>query len=476
MLTEYLNIFKDNLMNILIFLGGMCVILAVMVLVTSNISRSRKVAVFMLEVSSFLLILAIYVSHAYEGVPGQFAYWMAKISKFCDSVFCLCAISSFNLYIKALIRHHDGTINPIPVIFRVVDAFILMGFAILIAAEWTGVYYPLDNTNHYIRTWERYLNYASPLLAILTIMIGLIAHHKKLPRFNFLLMVFVLISVLAASAVQLKTPGLPLGSLTTVDMAILLYLFEIYDLNKTVERAHKLEIEMMEKYQKELEITVDERTHELRIANEKAERLLLNILPEPVAKELTEHPGKTISQKYPNATVLFTDIVGFTKMSGGMTAEETVTMLNGMTSLFDERAAREGIEKIKTIGDAYMAVSGLSEKPDNDGAVKMIRFAMGLLDDVRKFNSTSPHKVQIRIGLNSGNIVAGVIGKTKFIYDVWGDTVNVASRMESSGESMRIHVSESIYEQAKDVFKFQGPIPVELKGKGIKNGYFLLNE
>ena len=97
MLTEYLNIFKDNLMNILIFLGGMCVILAVMVLVTSNISRSRKVVVFMLEVSSFLLILAIYVSHAYEGVPGQFAYWMAKISKFCDSAFCLCAISSFNL-------------------------------------------------------------------------------------------------------------------------------------------------------------------------------------------------------------------------------------------------------------------------------------------------------------------------------------------------------------------------------------------
>ena len=152
-----------------------------------------------------------------------------------------------------------------------------------------------------------------------------------------------------------------------------------------------------------------------------------------------------------------------------MTAEETVRMLNGMTSLFDERAEKEGIEKIKTIGDAYMAVSGLTEDEHNDGAVRMIRFARGLLEDVRKFNSTSPHEVHIRVGLNSGNIVAGVIGKTKFIYDVWGDTVNVASRMESSGESMRIHVSETVYDQAKDLFRFQGPIPVDLKGKETRS-------
>ena len=111
-------------------------------------------------------------------------------------------------------------------------------------------------------------------------------------------------------------------------------------MNEAVERAHKLEIQMMEKYQKELEKTVEERTHELRIANEKAEFLLLNILPKDIAQELTEHPGKTISKKYQNATVLFTDIVGFTKMSSSMSAEETVSFLNKLTSLFDGKAMR----------------------------------------------------------------------------------------------------------------------------------------
>ena len=117
----------------------------------------------------------------------------------------------------------------------------------------------------------------------------------------------------------------------------------------------------LENYQKELEHTVELRTKELKAANEKARNLLLNILPEEVAKELSENPDKIISQKYPNATVLFTDIVGFTKLSSTMTAEETVTMLNNLTSLFDERSERDGVEKIKTIGDAYMAVTGLNK-------------------------------------------------------------------------------------------------------------------
>ncbi|MBQ1661557.1 MAG: adenylate/guanylate cyclase domain-containing protein, partial [Treponema sp.] len=172
-------------------------------------------------------------------------------------------------------------------------------------------------------------------------------------------------------------------------------------------------------------------------------------------------------------TVLFTDIVGFTEMSGSMDAEMVVTILNRLVCRFDERARYEGIEKIKTIGDAYMAVSGLSVKSGNDGAVRMIKFAQGLLEDVKKFNSLSSYKVQIRVGINSGNLVAGVIGKTKFIYDVWGDTVNVASRMEGSGEPMCIHVSESVYVQARDSFSFRGPVPVELKGKGLMDGYFV---
>ena len=234
-----------------------------------------------------------------------------------------------------------------------------------------------------------------------------------------------------------------------------------------------LKIRQMRRYQIELEQKVEERTHDLKLEKEKSERLLLNILPAEVARELTERPGQTIAKKFPNITVLFTDIVGFTKMSDGMTAEEVVTMLNKMVTLFDERAKREGIEKIKTIGDAYMAATGFTEEVNSIGASRMVRFALGLMEDVRRFNLTSPVKVQIRLGINTGNLVAGVIGKSKFIYDIWGDTVNVASRMESTGEPMRIHVTENTYLQTREQFTYSEGIEVEVKGKGMMKTYFL---
>ena len=229
----------------------------------------------------------------------------------------------------------------------------------------------------------------------------------------------------------------------------------------------------MRRYQIVLESKVDQRTKELKVANEKAESLLLNILPSEVAAELTEHPDRTIAKKFPNVTVLFTDIVGFTKMSGGMSAEEVVTMLNKMISLFDERAKKEGIEKIKTIGDAYMAAVGLSENASKDDAARMIRFAKGLLYDVENYNKDSPVKIQIRLGINTRELVAGVIGKSKFIYDIWGDTVNVASRMESTGEAMRIHVSESTWQQTQSTFDYKDIAEIEVKGKGVMKTYFL---
>ncbi len=232
-------------------------------------------------------------------------------------------------------------------------------------------------------------------------------------------------------------------------------------------------IRKMRRYQIELEQKVEERTHDLKLANEKVESLLLNILPKPIADELTEHPERTIAKEYPNATVLFTDIVGFTKMSGGMEAEEVVAMLNRMISMFDERAKREGIEKIKTIGDAYMAATGLTERPSTAGALRMVRFAAGLMHDVEEFNKNSPIKIQIRCGINTGKLVAGVIGKSKFIYDIWGDTVNVASRMESTGLPMRIHVTEITHAQTAKVVKYRHIAEVEVKGKGKMKTYFL---
>ena len=144
-----------------------------------------------------------------------------------------------------------------------------------------------------------------------------------------------------------------------------------------------------------------------------------------------------------------------------------------MVTRFDERAKKCGIEKIKTIGDAYMAATGLTENPDNDGASKMIEFARGLLNDVASFNADYKTNILIRIGINTGNLVAGVIGKSKFIYDIWGDTVNVASRMESTGEPMKIHVSETTHAQTKARFSYSEPVEVTVKGKGEMKTYFV---
>lgn len=120
-----------------------------------------------------------------------------------------------------------------------------------------------------------------------------------------------------------------------------------------------------------------------------------------------------------------------------------------------------------------MAATGFTDEVNNDGALRMVRFALGLMDDVQRFNLNSPVKVQIRLGINTGNLVAGVIGKSKFIYDIWGDTVNVASRMESTGEPMKIHVTNSTYLQTKDEFVYSEGIDVEVKGKGKMKTYFL---
>ncbi|MBR1637877.1 MAG: hypothetical protein IJ688_00655 [Treponema sp.] len=229
----------------------------------------------------------------------------------------------------------------------------------------------------------------------------------------------------------------------------------------------------VEEENRKLESTVKERTKELETEKNRSESLLLNILPKEIAEELTAHPNSTIAKEYPNVTVLFTDIEGFTKISGGLKAEEVVTMLNKMFSMFDERAQREGIEKIKTIGDSYMAAAGLTEEGNNDGAGKMITFARGLLEDVRLFNESSPVKLQIRLGINSGPLVAGVIGKTKFIYDIWGDTVNVASRMESTGLPMRIHVTENTRVQTSDLYQYSENTEIDVKGKGMMKTYFL---
>lgn len=230
----------------------------------------------------------------------------------------------------------------------------------------------------------------------------------------------------------------------------------------------------IEEENRKLEDTVQERTKELQEEKNRSEELLLNILPEEVAKRLALDKNARIADKIENASVLFADIVGFTKITSTLDADTIVGALNSLYSRIDERAKREGIEKIKTIGDSYMAAAGLfGNEPAEKNALALINFARGMLQDIEEFNATSNVKLFMRIGINSGNLIAGVIGKTKFVYDIWGDTVNVASRMESSGQTSKIHVSESTMSLIKDNNVSAEPVDMEIKGKGVMKTYFL---
>jgi class 3 adenylate cyclase len=202
----------------------------------------------------------------------------------------------------------------------------------------------------------------------------------------------------------------------------------------------------------------------LHIEQMKSEKLMLNILPKPIADRL-KRGEKNIAGSYPEVTVLFSDLVGFTKMSAKKTAPELVKLLNDIFSRFDKRAELLGLEKIKTIGDAYMAVGGLPI-PRSDHAEIVADMALGMYQDLTDFNQANQQEIQMRIGIHSGPVVAGVIGFTKFSYDLWGNTVNTASRMESTAGNGRIQVSAVTHELLKEHFVLEEREMVECKGLG----------
>ncbi len=200
----------------------------------------------------------------------------------------------------------------------------------------------------------------------------------------------------------------------------------------------------------------------------RSEGLLLNILPKPIAERLKDGSG-TIADSFAEVTVMFADIVGFTPLTARSTPQETVAMLNNVFSRFDRLAGELGLEKIKTIGDAYMVVGGIpSEMPDHAGAI--MKLAIAMQDEVAKFSSEYKEPLQIRIGIGTGPIVAGVIGEKKFIYDLWGDTVNMASRMESHGEPGGIQVMHRTFELLRDRWAFVER-QIEVKGRGRTTVY-----
>jgi guanylate cyclase 2F len=210
----------------------------------------------------------------------------------------------------------------------------------------------------------------------------------------------------------------------------------------------------------------------LLITQEKknSEELLLNILPGPVAGRLKR--GDTcIADTVDDVTCFFSDMVGFTKMSSQMTATELVEMLNNIVNTFDDLCAYHNLEKIKTIGDAYFAVGGLHNS-GSDHPERVVRFGLDIIDSLKVYNGS----VQIRCGCHTGPIVAGVIGKSKFAYDVWGDTVNMASRMESNSLPGRMQCSRATYERCYDVFNFEEIPNIEIKGKGLTTCYLVVDE
>jgi class 3 adenylate cyclase len=205
--------------------------------------------------------------------------------------------------------------------------------------------------------------------------------------------------------------------------------------------------------------------------NRENEELLLNVLPAPIANRLREGE-QSIADGFAEVTVAFADLVGFTALSSEMPPQNVVALLNGLFTRFDIAAHELGIEKIKTVGDAYMAVCGLPNPVENH-AERMVRMAIRMVHITREHAMEHQVSMKLRVGINSGPVVAGVIGKSKYIYDLWGDTVNLASRMESGGLPDSIQVTRPVYEKLKDLFVFEERGAIEVKGKGNVEAWLL---
>jgi adenylate cyclase len=210
-----------------------------------------------------------------------------------------------------------------------------------------------------------------------------------------------------------------------------------------------------------------------------SERLLLNVVPHTIAERLKGRPEvmadsstEVIADNFAEVTVLFADIVGFTKFSEGVGAEVLVNVLNDIFTRFDRIAEHRGLEKIKTIGDSYMAAAGLPV-PVADHTVRAAHMALDMIEAMGRFNEQSLYQLQVRIGISTGAVVAGVIGRRKFVYDLWGDVVSTASRMESYGVSGRIQITDSTRRRLAEPFLLEERGDIYIEGKGEMHTWFL---
>ena len=212
---------------------------------------------------------------------------------------------------------------------------------------------------------------------------------------------------------------------------------------------------------------------QLLAEQEKSERLLLNILPKPIAERMKK--GETnIADSHPEVTVLVADLVGFTTLSAHIDPEQIVQLLNEVFSAFDALVERHGLEKIKTIGDAYMVGGGIII-PRLDHAEACADLALDLQEEIGRLNHLYETSFQLRVGISTGPVVAGVIGRKMFAYDVWGETVNLACRLQSTGQAGKIQIAESTHERLKDKYQFEKTHCLEAKGYGDISAYWLGN-
>lgn len=235
---------------------------------------------------------------------------------------------------------------------------------------------------------------------------------------------------------------------------------------------------------RQLQRQLAEQNQLLSAEKKKAEDLLRNILPEAIADKLKDQPniemvqnaqGIPLAESFESATILFADIVNFTRMTEQVPPRQLVRYLNQIFSRFDQLTEKYKLEKIKTIGDAYMVAGGIPVERE-DHAEAIAAMALDMQKVISQFEIRSGTPFQLRIGINTGPVIAGVIGIKKFSYDLWGDAVNVASRMESQGEPGRIQVTESSYEILRDRYHFERRGTLDIKGKGWMNTYWLLGK
>ena len=237
--------------------------------------------------------------------------------------------------------------------------------------------------------------------------------------------------------------------------------------NSILEARINTSIEKRQLREKEKRLLID-----LKEEREKSDNLLLNILPRKIADRL-KTGEVTIADKHKNVTILFADLVNFTPQAKDLSAQKLVGILNLIFKRFDVSADLYDIEKIKTIGDSYFAVGGLKTNPE-DGARKVIQFAKEMILIIKEINnSVKEMNLEIRVGVHTGNVVAGVIGKNKFAYDLWGSTVNMANRLETTSENGKIHISKETKENLGDLFKYVKREKINIKGIGETRTYFI---